>query len=129
MRIKDRKIVLEDGSEYLGYGFGNTGAATENMLFYDGRAHKLGRVRFNIPKKKNGRDDFMKPWTISSDDGRVEMDFVPVMDRAACTDVKLIKSDQHQVFGRFTGHAVLSDGTVISIRDFMGFAEKVENKW
>ena len=113
----------------LGYGFGNTGAATENMLFYDGRAHKLGRVRFNIPKKKNGRDDFMKPWTISSDDGRVEMDFVPVMDRAACTDVKLIKSDQHQVFGRFTGRAVLSDGTVISIKDFMGFAEKVENKW
>ena len=46
------------------------------------------------------------------------MDFVPVLDRAACTDVKLIKSDQHQVFGRFTGKAVLDDGTVIEVRDF-----------
>ena len=57
------------------------------------------------------------------------MDFAPVLDRAACTDVKLIKSDQHQVFGRFTGKAVLDDGTVLEVRDLMGFAEKVENKW
>ena len=40
-----------------------------------------------------------------------------------------IKSDQHQVFGRFTGTATLDDGTVIRVRDMIGFAEKVENKW
>ena len=57
------------------------------------------------------------------------MDFRPVLDRASCTDVKLIKSDQHQVFGMFTGKAVLDDGTVIEVKDFPGFAEKVENKW
>ncbi len=28
----------------LGYGFGDTSAATENMLFYNGKAHKLSRV-------------------------------------------------------------------------------------
>ena len=65
----------------------------------------------------------------TSDDGRFEMDFVPILDRAACTDVKLIKSDQHQVFGRFTGTAVLDDGTAVRVKDFLGFAEKVENKW
>ena len=27
----------------IGYGFGDTSAASENMLFYDGKAHKLGR--------------------------------------------------------------------------------------
>ena len=112
----------------IGYGFGNTSAATENMLFYDGKAHKLSNVTFNIPKK--GKDfDYMSPWTFTSDDGRFEMDFVPVLDRAACTDVKLIKSDQHQVFGRFTGIAVLDDGTKLEINDFSGFAEHVENKW
>ena len=57
------------------------------------------------------------------------MDFVPVLDRASCTDIKLIKSDQHQVFGRFTGRAVLDDGRAIEVKDFPGFAEKVENKW
>ena len=110
----------------IGYGFGNTSAASENVLFYNGRAHKLSQVKFNIP---GGERDFMSPWTFTSDDGRFEMDFVPVLDRAACTDVKLIKSDQHQVFGMFTGKAVLDDGTVIEVRDFPGFAEKVENKW
>ena len=110
----------------IGYGFGDTSAASENMLFYDGKAHKISAVKFNIT---GGEKDFMSPWTFTSDDGRFEMDFVPVLDRAACTDVKLIKSDQHQVFGRFTGRAVLDDGRVIEVRDFPGFAEKVENKW
>ena len=112
----------------IGYGFGNTSAASENMLFYGGRAHKLSQVQFHIPMR-DGREDYLHPWTFTSDDGRFEMDFVPILDRAACTDVKLIKSDQHQVFGRFTGTAVLDDGTAVRVKDFLGFAEKVENKW
>lgn len=112
----------------IGYGFGNTYAASENMLFYGGKAHKLGQVQFLIPMK-NGREDYLSPWRFTSDDGRFEMDFMPILDRAACMDVKLLKSDQHQVFGRFTGRAVLDDGREIRVSDFLGFAEKVENKW
>ena len=112
----------------IGYGFGDTSAASENMLFYDGKAHKLSQVTFNIPMK-DGKEDYMSPWTFTSDDGRFEMDFIPIIDRAACTDVKVICSDQHQVFGRFTGRAVLDDGKEIYIKDFLGFAEKVHNKW
>ena len=44
-------------------------------------------------------------------------------------DVKVICSDQHQVFGRFSGTAVLDDGTKIRISRLTGFAEKVRNKW
>lgn len=33
----------------IGYGFGDTSAASENMLFYDGKAHKISAVKFNIP--------------------------------------------------------------------------------
>lgn len=113
----------------IGYGFGDTSAASENMLFFDHKAHKLSQVTFHIPKKADGSEDYLRPWTFTSDDGRFEMDFVPVIDRAACTDVKLICSDQHQVFGRFTGKAVLDDATVIEVKDFLGFAEKVFNKW
>ena len=120
---------LENGESFgwnIGYGFGDCSAASENMLFYKGKAHKLSQVKFHIPGDEK---DFLAPWAFTSDDGRFEMDFSPVMDRASCTDVKLIKSDQHQVFGLFTGKAVLDDGTVIEVRDFPGFAEKVENKW
>lgn len=112
----------------IGYGFGDTSAASENMLFYAGKAHKLSQVTFQIPMKE-GREDYLKPWTFTSDDGRFEMDFVPIINRASCTDVKLIKSDQNQVFGRFSGTVVLDDGTKLEIRNLLGFAEKVENKW
>lgn len=108
----------------IGYGFGNTSAASENLLLYGGVAHKLSRVQFNIPE-----ESFLKPWTFSSDDGRFEMDFVPVIDRVARTNALIIESDQHQVFGRFTGRAVLDDGTPLELKDFLGFAEKVRNRY
>lgn len=71
----------------------------------------------------------MKPWTFTSSDGRFEMEFLPVIDRAAKTDAKLIMTDQHQVFGRMRGRAVLDDGTILDIQDLMCFAEEVHNKY
>ena len=35
----------------------------------------------------------------------------------------------HQVFGLFSGTLVLNDGTVIKLKNKLGFAEKVHNKW
>ena len=112
----------------IGYGFGDTSAASENMLFYKNKAHKLSQVTFNIPVK-DGKDDFLSPWTFTSDDGRFELKFKPIMDRASCTDVGIICSDQHQVFGLFTGEIILDDGTKLHLDDCLGFAEKVMNKW
>ncbi len=112
----------------IGYGFGDTSAASENMLFYEGKAHKLSQVTFNIPMK-DGKEDYLSDWTFSSDDGRFEMDFHPILDRASNTDFVILGSDQHQVFGRFSGKAILDDGTVLEVKDFLGFAEKVSNKW
>lgn len=123
---------LVDGVTFgfnLGYGFGDTSAATENMLFYNGKAHKLSKVRFKIPGRRRKRR-YMEQWEFTSDDGRFEMRFDPVLDRSACSSAMgLIKSDQHQIFGKFTGLALLDDGTEIFVRDFLGFAEEVENKW
>lgn len=113
----------------IGYGFGDVSAASENMLFVDGVAHKLDRLTFHIPTDDEGRDDFLSPWTFTSCDGRFEMDFAPILDRAARTDARILLSDQHQVFGRFTGRALLDDGTELYLKDFLGFAEKVYNKW
>ena len=124
---------LVDGEPFgfnIGYGFGDTSAASENMLFYKGKAHKLSQVTFHIPGDGGKRTpDYLQPWAFTSDDGRFEMQYQPVLDRASCTDVKVIKSDKHQVFGRFTGKAVLDDGTVLDVKDLPGFAEKVINKW
>lgn len=112
----------------IGYGFGDTSAATENMLFYNHKAHKLDEVTFNIPMGEK-EEDFLAPWTFTSSDGRFEMEFEPIIDRHADTNVGIIRSNQHQVFGKFTGKAVLDDGTIIEVKDLLGFAEKVYNKW
>ena len=122
---------LVDGVPFgfnIGYGFGDTSAATENMLFYNNKDHKLEDVTFHIPMGEK-EEDFMSPWTFTSSDGRFEMDFTPILDRHADTNVGIIRSNQHQVFGKFNGKAVLDDGTVLEVKDLMGFAEKVMNKW
>ena len=122
---------LPDGGTFgwnLGYGFGDTSAASENMLFHNGHAHKLDTVTFHLPQK-DGKDDFMSPWRFTSNDGRLEMEFQPVYDNVNVIDVGVICMSGHQVFGKFTGRAVLDDGTVIELAERMGFVEKYHNKW
>ncbi|MCM1114901.1 MAG: DUF2804 domain-containing protein [Clostridium sp.] len=117
---------MVDGHRFgfnIGYGFGDTSAASENVIFYDGVAYKIDDVIFNIS------DNFTDPWTFVSSDGRFEMDFEPIIDRNDYTSAAVIVTDQHQVFGRMTGKAVLDDGTEIHIKDFLCFAEKVHNKY
>lgn len=125
------QTTLDDGKKFgfnIGYGFGNNDQATENMLFYDGKSHKLDEVTFNIPKK-DGTEDYMSDWTFTSNDGRFAMDFHPLIDRYAPFDLKLFAMIPHQVFGYFTGKAILDDGTEIKLERTLGFAEKVHNKW
>jgi len=119
---------LVDGAPFgfnIGYGFGDTSAASENMVFWKGKAHKLDQVTFHIPPQ--GYD--AAAWRFTSNDGRFEMTFEPIVDRAATFDLKLLRSVQHQVFGRFTGHVVLDEGSRLEVRDLMGFAEEVQNRW
>ena len=108
----------------IGYGFGDTSAASENIIYLDGRGHKLDAVSFHIPE-----NDFLKPWQFSSTDGRLELDFAPILDRYSNTNLLIIQSWQHQVFGTFSGQVTLDDGTVLQIENLLGFAEKVTNRW
>jgi hypothetical protein len=113
----------------LGYGFGDTTKATENMLFFNGIASKLEDVTFHIPKNDKNEYDYMKSWIITSSDRRLELVFMPIIDRSVNLSIILLSTNQHQVFGTFTGTAILDDGTIVFLQDFMGFAERVENKW
>ena len=98
------------------------------MLFYNRKAHKLSHVTFNIPTS-NGRDNYMEPWFFTSDDERFKMIFHPILDCGSKTGFAFQKSRRHQVFGHFTGRVTLDDGTVLNIKNFLGVAEKVFNKW
>ena len=108
----------------IGYGFGNTKAATENIIFYNDQGHKLDDITFHIPE-----NDYLLPWTVTSSDGRFEMKFEPIIDRCAKIDFKVLLSDQHQVFGKMSGTAILDDGTKLHIQDMMCFLERVHNRY
>ncbi|NLD26937.1 MAG: DUF2804 domain-containing protein, partial [Acholeplasmataceae bacterium] len=112
----------------LGYGFGNTEAASENMLFYDGVAYKLKQVVFAIPQDEKGNYQYLKPWKITSDDKSLNLTFEPILDRFDDTSALIIRSCQHQVFGKFSGTMTFKD-KVLEIKDLVGFAERVQNRW
>ncbi len=108
----------------IGYGFGDTSASSENMVFLDGKAHKIGHLHVDIDDS-----DYYKPWHAKSDDGRFDLIMTPALDRASNTDMLLIGSDQHQVFGHWNGTVTLEDGKRIIVKNLLGFCEKVKNKW
>ncbi len=112
----------------LGYGFGDTSKASENMLFYEGRSFKLEDVRFDIPMDNKGKEDYLKPWNIRSKNKDIVLTFTPILDRQDNTNLLLLKSIQNQVFGRFDGY-ILTEGRKIDINNLLGFAEKVTNWW
>lgn len=119
----------------LGYGFGDTTAASENMAFVDGEAHKLHRVTFEVPKRADATDgrkiadrfDMLKPWQVADDEGRLDLEFTPLLDRKDYRDFAFIRTDQHQVFGSFDGTVVLDDGTPFKVTGLQGSAEIVHN--
>ena len=112
----------------LGYGFGDTSAASENMFFYDQEAYKLEDVAFNIPKDDKGKLDFMSKWTFTSKKGDINLTFIPIIDRYANTNALIIQSKQHQVFGYFSG-SITVEGKEIKFENLLGFAEMVTNRW
>jgi len=122
----------QDGHKFgfnLGYGFGDTSNATENMAFYDGEAIKLDDVKFEIPVDKKGKYEFLKPWKFTSQNGVIDMDFSPILNRHSDTNILVLRSNQNQVFGVFNGVIKVSENKQIQIKDLLGFAEVVYNKW
>jgi hypothetical protein len=114
----------------LGYGFGDTSAASENMLFVDDTVYKLDDVKFDIPLDNKGHDDYLKPWKFRSANGDIDLTFTPLIDRAGGANLLFLVSNQHQCFGTFKGTFRVEGGAkVISIVDLPGFAEKVFNRW
>ena len=108
----------------LGMGFGDTSAASENAIILNGRIHKLDQVSF-----KYDPEDYMKPWLFEDNQGRLSLEFVPFTERVATTNLGIIQSEVHQMFGRYSGSLVLDDGAQLEVSDLIGFAEEHHAKW
>lgn len=120
--------LLDDGKLFgfeIGWGFGDMSNATENTLFYDGKAHKIGEMAMY-----RNESNIMDPWVFKTDDGRFDMTMVPVSDNFSSTRIAgVIGNECHQVFGKWSGKAILDDGKVIEIKDVIAFCEHSDNRW
>ncbi len=108
----------------LGYGFGDTSAATENAIILEGKVHKLGQIS-TIYDPHN----LSAPWSFRSPDGRLTLRFSPFYDRVARTDFKILGSEVHQLFGIFRGTIQSDDGETIEIHHLNGSAEEHHARW
>jgi len=108
----------------LGLGFGDLSAATENAFVLDNRIHKLDQVKFEYVSSNT-----MQPWHFTDNQGRLDLTFTPFKDRLAQTNLGIITSEVHQMFGRFNGHVTTEAGDVIPVKDLVGFAEEHHAKW
>jgi hypothetical protein len=118
---------LSDGQTVglnLGCGFGDLSKAGENALILGNRVHKLEQVKFDYVS-----GDYMKPWKFTDTEGRLDLIFTPFKDRTATTNLAVITSEVHQMFGRYNGKAVADSGEVIQIKGLIGFAEEHHAKW
>ncbi len=118
---------LPDGRRFglnLGCGFGDLSRAGENCLVVDGRLHKLESVPFAYTS-----GDYMRPWRFIESTGRLDLTFTPFKDRTARTNLGIIFSEVHQMFGRYSGWAVLDNQERVEVRDLLGFAEEHRARW
>jgi hypothetical protein len=108
----------------LGNGFGDLSQATENCVILDGLLHKLDEVDFIYDPK-----NFMTPWLFKSNDNRLNLEFIPFKVRTAITNLGIIHSVVHQLFGHYNGHFSTDEGETIQIQDLIGFAEEHYARW
>lgn len=108
----------------LGWGFGNTEKATENMFFWNGKAIKLGRLQVERNEK-----DYLKPWRFVDETGLLDLTMTPVYDNDTQTKMAFVNNRCHQIFGRFNGTVILPDGTTQIVENLLAFCEHAVNNW
>ena len=118
--------AMLDGTPFgfnIGWGFGDLSAATENMYFWNKRAYKVGTL-----KVERDEADYMKPWTLSDEEGKLHLVFTPFYDNY--TQNKLLVVDTHcdQLFGTFDGYVMTDEGKK-TFSGLVAFIEHAVNRW
>lgn len=119
----------ECGGHTIGLNFGagwtdGTGM-TENGICIDGRLTKISEdVRFAYDSS-----NLMAPWTLKTESPMVDVTFVPFFQRTAKTDVKVLRSEVHQMIGRFSGTVTDTRERQYQFSDIIGWAEEHFARW
>ncbi|MFX0000037.1 MAG: DUF2804 domain-containing protein [Candidatus Hermodarchaeota archaeon] len=108
----------------IGYGFGDLSTHTENIIFYDGKAHKIDEVAFHHENR-----DPTKPWKFTSNNNRFNMFLTPLIPHKEKLNFGLIYLNSFLLHGLYTGDVVLDNGEKIHIDNLLGHAEDIFWRW
>jgi hypothetical protein len=113
----------------IGYGFGLVGSEegathTENIIFYDGKAHKIDEVKFHHEDR-----DPTKSWSFMSNDEKFSMILEPLIPHKEKINFGLIYLNSSMLHGLYTGELVLDNGETIHIENLLGHAEDIYWRW
>jgi len=119
--IKNRCIGFNLGAKWTD----GTGM-TENCIIIDGKITKLSEdIIFQYDNK-----DFMKPWSIKTAiTNRINLKFVPFYEKTAKSNLVILKSEMHKVFGHFSGSIKTDSGERININSMLGCTEEHFGQW
>lgn len=109
----------------IGYGFGDLSTHTENIVFYDGKAHKLDEVIFH---HENDRDP-TQPWNFTSNDNRFTMKLTPIIPHRETLNFGLIYLNSSLLHGYYSGEIILDNGEKVIIKEMLGHAEDIIWRW
>lgn len=115
-----RTIGMNVTSQFTGL----VGESRENSLWLEGRLHALdpdATINFDA-------DDPSKPWLVRTDDGAVDLRFVPIGVHRESLNLGVIRSNFLQPVGEFSGTIRLGE-EVLTIDGLPGVVENQDTLW
>lgn len=107
----------------IGWGFGDTSNATENIYFYNKKGYKLGEVFAEWDQ-----NDLKKTQHIHDNEGKLDCTFTPIYNNHTENKYVVVDTECDQVYGYFTGSIETEDGRK-EFKDVLAFIEHAVNKW
>lgn len=107
----------------VSWGVNETGYS-ENCFWLNDRLIPLPQVQFRFD-----RDNDHSSWRVSSEDGRIDLAFVPEGMHRERMNALILATNFRQIFGRFKGHLIDENGQRHEVENMYGFVEDQYSKW
>jgi hypothetical protein len=96
----------------------------ENCVWKGNTISFLGAAKFEMDPKRR-----MKPWRISDESGRADVEFMPMFDKHEKFVLPGAGIDYFQPAGRFNGHITADSGKRIEVDNIFGVAEMMDARF
>ena len=98
---------------------------TDNGILVDGHLTKIGTEL----EWTYDWDEPLAPRRVVDPGGHLALELSPRYDKHSKTDLKILRTETHQVFGTWSGTVTDDTGRQIQLDRIQGFAEESRSRW